>query len=74
LGKALIAEGATEEGVSALQKATELDPGDPSPHFLLARALAKMGQTEASKRQMDIFSQLKKSQATTGGMATGRAH
>jgi hypothetical protein len=51
-----------------------LNPADPSPHFLLARALAKMGQAEASAQEMKRFSELKKSQAASGGMATGRAH
>jgi Flp pilus assembly protein TadD len=69
-----MSEGATEAGARALQRAIELNPADPFPHFLLARALAKIGQVKESKREMDRFSELKKSQVATGGMATGRAH
>ena len=55
--------------MTALRRAIELDPQDPSPHYLLARTLEKSGNPEAAREERQRFAELKKSQPRTGGMA-----
>jgi Flp pilus assembly protein TadD len=72
LGKALLQSGETDAAIAQLQNAGRLKPEDPSPHYQLARALEKAGRKEEAKEEMRRFTELKKAQPQTGGMATGR--
>ncbi|MBS1849525.1 MAG: tetratricopeptide repeat protein [Acidobacteria bacterium] len=72
LGKALLQGGEIEAAIVQLQNAGRLRPEDPSPHYQLARALEKAGRKVEAGEEMRRFSELKKAQPQTGGMATGR--
>jgi Flp pilus assembly protein TadD len=68
----LLLGGDTEAAVTELQRCIELKPGDPSPHYQLARALQKLGKTDQARQEWQRFAELKKAQPEMGGMATGR--
>ncbi len=72
LGKSLALLGDREAARQALQQAVAMNPKDPSAHFQLARVLAQLNDASASAREMQIFTQLRKSQQSAGGMASGR--
>jgi hypothetical protein len=44
-GKALLLDGKGETAAAAPQRSIVLKAADPSPHYQLARALEKMGET-----------------------------
>jgi chemotaxis protein methyltransferase CheR len=50
-GEALVALGQDDEALVALRKAIYLDPEDGMAHFLLAGALARLGDTAAAVRE-----------------------
>ena len=72
LGKALFMSGETGSAIEALRTATQLNASDPSPHYLLARALEKSGNQAEADAEWARFNELKKARPATGGMATGR--
>jgi Flp pilus assembly protein TadD len=74
LGKALALAGQSAKAEPALRKAAELSPKDPSPHYQLSRVLEKLGKTDEARSELEVFSDLKKAQPASAGMATGRDH
>ena len=66
-------QGEAQAAITALRRAAELNPADPSPHYQLARAFERTGNSDA-KQEWQRFAELKKNQQQTGGMATGRIH
>jgi Flp pilus assembly protein TadD len=69
LGKALLELGQLQESIEALRKAADLNPKDPSTYFLLARAFAKVQNQAEAAKALQQFTELKKQQGATGGMA-----
>jgi len=55
LGKALLLEGDAAAAVLTLRQAAALKPESPEPHYLLARALEKIGDKEQSQHELQIF-------------------
>jgi len=74
LGKTLLLQGDPQAAIPALRRAIDLNPRDPSPHYQLARSLDKIGNVTEAKQEWQRFSELRKSQQESGGMATGRVH
>jgi len=72
LGKAQVLAGRSAEAETSLRKAIQLNPKDPSPHYQLARALEKLGRIDDARLERERFSELKKAQPASSGMATGR--
>jgi len=72
LGKSLAMLGDQQAARDALQHAIALNPNDPAAHFQLARVLAQLDDAANSAKEMQIFTQLSKSQQSAGGMASGR--
>ena len=60
------------DSIPILRQAIELKPADPSPHYQLARALEKTGDSAGARQEFQRFAELKKLQPQTGGMASGR--
>jgi Flp pilus assembly protein TadD len=71
LGKALLLAEDPSGAITWLQRAATLNPADPSPHYLLARAFDKSGRPEDARAERQRFAELKKAQPQTGGMASG---
>jgi tetratricopeptide (TPR) repeat protein len=49
------------EAVKDLEAVEKADPGEPSPHFLLAQAYRAVGKTQEAQAEMKIFSKLEES-------------
>jgi predicted Zn-dependent protease len=52
-GKALLREGSAGKAVEHLEAAASIDPANPSAHFLLGQAYAKLGQRDKSQAAFD---------------------
>ena len=72
LRKALAASRDYSTARESLQRAAQLDPQDPSPHYQLARVLQNLGETAAAQQALARFQELNKVRQQTGGMASGR--
>lgn len=72
LGKAELLAGRHVPAEISLRKAIALNPQDPSPHYLLARVLDKLGKGDEARNERQRFAELKKAQPASAGMATGR--
>lgn len=59
LGKLLLGQGHVEGGIVELQKAVELDPDEPGPLYLLARAYQRKGDTVRAQETMQRVSALR---------------
>jgi tetratricopeptide (TPR) repeat protein len=59
LGKILLAEGAAAEAVEHLEAAARVAPEDAKIHYQLGRAYQKLGRTELSERELEIYRHLK---------------
>jgi tetratricopeptide (TPR) repeat protein len=58
LGKALLGKKLTEESVSHLQRAAELAPANPEPHYQLALAYRRLGLKEKAAQESAIVKQI----------------
>lgn len=54
-GKALLKLDATDVAVKWLTQATALDPDDPEPHYLLARAYRQLGRPDEARAALTAF-------------------
>lgn len=72
LGKTLLLEHKVSESITTLRKAIELNSGDPSVHYQLARALEISGRKQEAEQELARFRTLKAAQPSEGGMASGR--
>jgi len=63
MGKLLIRTGQPEAALPYLRKVVELDPEEPSVHFLLAEVYRKMGNTPAVNAELEAFQKLRKEKA-----------
>jgi Flp pilus assembly protein TadD len=61
LGKTLIKLNRASESILNLQKAAELAPGNPEPHFQLAIAYRKLGKKEEAEAENSIVKRIHES-------------
>ena len=61
LGSLLLEQGANARGLELLQKAFQLAPDSPNIHYHYAAALAKSGQKEKARRELERLLESKKS-------------
>ena len=66
LGLIAFAEGRTEQGVRALQKAISLDPQLAPAHYRLGLAYQRLGNAVLSKKELDQFRTLKNQERYRG--------
>ena len=71
MGKSLLLLGRVAEAVAALRHSVEVAPDSVNGHYQLARALAKSGDREGAKTEMERFATLKKMRGQSGASATG---
>jgi tetratricopeptide (TPR) repeat protein len=57
-GNALLKLGRSQDAVAELEIAEREDPGDPLPHFLMARAARALGDTARATTEMQIYAKL----------------
>ena len=58
-GKAYAGMGRTQDAVTALKRAIELNPLDPSPYYQLGLAYEELGQTELARQTLERMQHLK---------------
>lgn len=61
LGNLYLQTGADEDAIAELKIAVHLDPADPAPHYMLARAYRKLKRSAEARQEEELFSQLKSS-------------
>ncbi len=47
--------GAIQDAEKEFRKATELNPGEPSPHYRLCRVLARLGRTDEAQAEAVVM-------------------
>jgi predicted Zn-dependent protease len=57
-GNALLKLGRNRDAVAELEIAEREDPGDPTPHFLMSRAVRALGDTARASTEMQIYAKL----------------
>jgi tetratricopeptide (TPR) repeat protein len=58
LGTALIGQKEFQKAVSPLEKAVQLEPRNPAPHYQLATAYSRLGRKEDAKKEFAIHKQM----------------
>ncbi len=69
-GDALVKLGRNREAIQDLETAERENPGDPMPHFFLARAWKSLGDSSRAKTEMETYAKL---QASASGAVAARA-
>ena len=69
LGQLLAKQRHYPEAAAELERAVELNPKEPMPHYHLARVYERMGQAEKAKTERDIHAQLMAAGKPTDGMS-----
>lgn len=69
-GDALVKLGRNREAIQDLETAEREDPGDPMPHFFLARAYKALGDSSRVKTEMETYARL---QASASAAVAARA-
>ncbi len=59
LSKRLLQQGQVQDAIALLERAAELRPADPQPHYLLARAWREAGDASRSRLALEAFQQRK---------------
>ncbi len=59
LGKLYIQNGELLKGIAELKAASEIEPADAAPHYLLSRAYLSLKQTAEAQHEQEIFLQIK---------------
>ncbi|MBC7930920.1 MAG: tetratricopeptide repeat protein, partial [Rubrivivax sp.] len=66
LGRALVASGRAAEAVEHLQRAAELAPENPEPHYQLSLAYKRMGRSEDAAAESAIVKRIHESRRAKG--------
>jgi predicted Zn-dependent protease len=65
LGNMYLQTGEKEKAVIELKIAADLDPADPAPHYVLAKAYRKLAMSSEAQHEEGIFMQLKRNTEKT---------
>jgi tetratricopeptide (TPR) repeat protein len=64
LGKALLAQGLASESLEHLNRAAELAPGNPEPHYQLSIAYRRLGMKEKAEQESEFVKQIHEARRT----------